>query len=134
MQPCQGYWVQDQGSCSRAAPACHVQCKIEYVNKRFALLLGRPPEEMVGLHLHDIMPAPFGDLHPKWIKVGPATSCCPVASISSSWGSVCVCVCVCMRVCMDYGGACHHLLFCTISSSWGSVYVCVCVCMCMCCL
>ncbi|KAF5843180.1 hypothetical protein DUNSADRAFT_1607 [Dunaliella salina] len=31
-------------------------------------MLGRQPEEMVHLEMHDIMPQPFGLMHPKWMK------------------------------------------------------------------
>eukprot|EP00967_Tisochrysis_lutea_P082895 scaffold114924_cov22-Tisochrysis_lutea.AAC.1 len=31
-------------------------------------MLGRQPEEMVHMDMHDIMPQPFGLMHPKWMK------------------------------------------------------------------
>jgi len=45
---------------------------VEYVNNRFATMLGRTPEAMERMTLADVMPQPFGALHPKWMKVRAA--------------------------------------------------------------
>jgi len=44
------------------------QGRIEYVNNHFATMLGRQPEDMVGLDMQDILPQPFGLMHPKWMR------------------------------------------------------------------
>ena len=45
-----------------------LQGRIEYVNNHFATMLGRLPEDMVHMDMSDIMPPPFGLMHPKWMK------------------------------------------------------------------
>jgi len=50
-------------------------------------MLGRQPEDMTSLDMHDIMPQPFGHMHPKWMKVRACAA------------PVCVFVYVCVYAC-----------------------------------